>query len=721
MAQEKLTKKLILAEKPSVARDIARVLNCNQKEIGCLTNKEYIVTWALGHLVTLADPEIYDTKYQKWEMEHLPMIPKEMELVVIKQTSKQYSVVKNALKRPDVTEVIIATDAGREGELVARWIIEKAKINKPIKRLWISSVTDKAIKDGFKNLKNGKEYEHLYASAASRAEADWLVGINATRALTCKFNAQLSCGRVQTPTVALIQKREEEIKNFKETPFYGIEAIGNGLKFTWQEKTTGSYRSFQKEKVKQIIDLLNDKKEKAVVIDVNKSFKKIYSKPLYDLTELQREANKRFGFSAKETLNIMQRLYENHKVLTYPRTDSRYITSDMVSTLKERIKALPSSHYGKFAKLLLNGEIKGSSQFVDNQKVTDHHAIIPTEQGVSINQLSVDEYKIYDMVVKRFLAVLYPPFEYEQTMIKLEVLGEVFVAKGKVIKSQGFKVIYENIVEDDTDEELKEQILPSIQKGEKVLFSNLKITDGKTKPPMPYNEGTLLSAMEQGNLGTVATRADIIEKIFNSFYIEKHGNNILITKKGKQLLELVPKDLKTPELTAKWEEKLLKISKGILKKDDFIRDIEKYTGTIIEEIKLSQNTFKHDNITGKRCPECGKFLLSVNSKTGKMLVCQDRDCGYRKNTERITNSRCPQCHKKLLLQGEGEKQYFTCSCGHRENLSSFKKRKENEGGKLSKKEVTKYLSNQSKKEEEPLNNAFAIALSKLSNENNINN
>ena len=337
-----MSKSVVIAEKPSVARDIARVLKCDKKGNGYLEGSKYIVTWALGHLVTLADPESYDVKYKKWNLEDLPMLPERLKLTVIKQTGKQFNAVKSQLLRKDVNEIIVATDAGREGELVARWIIDKVRINKPIKRLWISSVTDKAIKDGFANLKPGRAYDNLYASAVARSEADWYIGLNATRALTTRFNAQLNCGRVQTPTVAMIANREDEIKNFKAQTYYGIEAqTTNQLKLTWQD-ANGNSRSFNKEKIDGIVKGLD--KHNATVMEIDKKQKKSFSPGLYDLTELQRDANKKFGYSAKETLNIMQKLYEQHKVLTYPRTDSRYISSDIVGTLPERLKAVSYTH-----------------------------------------------------------------------------------------------------------------------------------------------------------------------------------------------------------------------------------------------------------------------------------------------------------------------------------------------------------------------------------------
>ncbi|MCC5464257.1 DNA topoisomerase III [Pelosinus baikalensis] len=727
-----MSKVLVLAEKPSVGRDLARVLRCNRKENGYFEGEKHIVTWALGHLVTLADPEVYDDKYKSWKLEDLPMLPTQLKLVVIKQSGKQFHTVKTQMTRNDVSEIVIATDAGREGELVARWIIEKAHINKPIKRLWISSVTDKAIKEGFSKLRPGKEYESLYASAVARAEVDWLVGINATRALTCKYNAQLSCGRVQTPTLAIIAAREEEIKTFKPNEYYGISATGsNHLKLIWQDKNTKNTRTFDKSVCEALLNTVKNKN--AEVVEIDKAYKKKFSPQLYDLTELQRDGNRLFGFSPKETTSIMQRLYENYKVLTYPRTDSRYISTDIVDTLKDRVKACSVGPYSQIASAILKKPIKGNSSFVDNNKVSDHHAIIPTEQMPMLSSMSDMERKIYDLVVKRFLAALYPPFEYEQITLKAKIGGEVFIATGKTIIAQGWKAIYEHAGEDDeAKEDVVEQLLPKINRGDTISITNVSLTKGETKPPAPFNEGTLLSAMENpvkymsnesealkktigetGGLGTVATRADVIEKLFNSFLIEKNGKNIFITAKGKQLLALVPEDLKSPALTAQWEQKLGYIAKGSLNKNIFINDMKKYAQVVVSEIKNSQDKFRHDNLTRTKCPECGKFMLEVNGKKGKMLVCQDRECGHRKNLSIITNARCSTCHKKLELRGEGEGQIFVCSCGFREKLSTFNERKKKESTKSSKGEVAKYMREQSKGSDGPFNSAMAEALAKL--------
>ncbi|MED2839026.1 DNA topoisomerase III [Bacillus wiedmannii] len=726
-----MAKSVVIAEKPSVARDIAKVLKCTKKGNGFLEGDKYIVTWALGHLVTLADPETYDNKYKTWNLEDLPMLPERMKLVVIKQTGKQFNAVKHQLTRNDVNELIVATDAGREGELVARWIIEKAKVNKPIKRLWISSVTDKAIKDGFANLKPGKAYDNLYASAVARSEADWYIGLNATRALTTRFNAQLNCGRVQTPTVAMIANREDEIKNFKAQTYYGIEAqTANQLKLTWQD-ANGNSRSFNKEKIDGIVKGLD--KHNATVVEIDKKQKKSFSPGLYDLTELQRDANKKFGYSAKETLNIMQKLYEQHKVLTYPRTDSRYISSDIVGTLPERLKACGVGEYRPLAHKVLQKPIKSNKSFVDDSKVSDHHAIIPTEGYVNFSAFTDKERKIYDLVVKRFLAVLFPAFEYEQLTLRTKIGNETFIARGKTILHAGWKEVYENRFEDDdVTDDVKEQLLPHIEKGDALTVKLIMQTSGQTKAPARFNEATLLSAMENptkymdtqnkqladtlkstGGLGTVATRADIIDKLFNSFLIEKRGKDIHITSKGRQLLDLVPEELKSPTLTGEWEQKLEAIAKGKLKKEVFISEMKNYTKEIVSEIKSSDKKYKHDNISTKSCPDCGKPMLEVNGKKGKMLVCQDRECGHRKNVSRTTNARCPQCKKKLELRGEGAGQIFACKCGYREKLSTFQERRKKESGnKADKRDVQKYMKQQ-KKEEEPLNNPFAEALKNL--------
>ena len=724
-------KTLVIAEKPSVGRDIGRVLKCGKKIDGALEGSQYIVTWGLGHLVTLADPEHYDKKYKDWKMEDLPMLPGKMDIEVIKQTGKQYQAVKRQIYRKDVSDIVIATDAGREGELVARWILKKADNHKPCKRLWISSVTDKAIRQGFEHLKNAKEYDNLYHAAVCRAEADWLVGLNATRALTCKYNAQLSCGRVQTPTLAMIAKREEEIRKFVPKPYYGLQLQTEGVVFTWKDEKSGSYRSFQKERIENIQKKLSGKKLQIIKADTK--VKKQGAPQLYDLTQLQREANQRFGFSAKETLNIMQRLYENHKVLTYPRTDSRYLTADVMGTIKERLQAINAGVYREFAAPLIRRELPKKPAFVNDAKVSDHHAIIPTEQAPNYIHMSNEERKIYDMVVRRFLAVMYPAYEYEESVLTGEVAGEHFYARGTRPLHMGWKAVYENQSEDEEEEELKRQKLPVMQKGQEFSISDIRLTEGKTKPPARFTEGTLIAAMENpvrymessnkemaktlgetGGLGTVATRADIIEKLFSGFLLETKGEDIYTTAKARQLLELVPEDLRKPELTAEWEMKLSKIAEGKLSDRKFMNEIRTYSTDLVKQIKTAEGTFRHDNMTNKLCPNCGKRLLAVNGKNSRMLVCQDRECGYRQTIAKTTNARCPQCHKRMELIGSGENASFVCKCGYKERLSKFQERRKKEGAGVSKRDVQNYLKKQQKEaKQETGSNAMLDALKNI--------
>lgn len=721
-----MSKKLVLAEKPSVGRDIARVLKCNKKGEGFIEGNEYIVTWALGHLVELASPERYDEKYKSWNIEDLPMMPSPFKLDVIKKSNKQFHAVKKQLNRKDVTEIIIATDAGREGELVARWITEKAHCQKPMKRLWISSVTDKAIKDGFNHLKDGRNYDNLYYSALARAEADWIVGINATRALTCKYNAQLSCGRVQTPTLNLIATREKEIKDFVPKNYWEVELSANSNSFLWKNQKTNESRIFDENKLQNLLGKFQGQVQ-AKVIKVDTKEKSSYSPLLYDLTELQRDANRLFDFSAKETLSIAQRLYENHKVLTYPRTDSRYLTTDMVSTLSERLDAVRVQSYSSFIRQI-HMPIKGNKHFVDNSKVSDHHAIIPTEEKVILSSLSDAERKIFDLVVKRFLSVLFPPYKYEQLRIELEVCSEIFVATGNHPIQLGWKEVYSK---DQNLQENKEVSLRPLEENSFIDIKSIHKVQGQTSPPPLFNEATLLSAMENpakymdqknskiakvlgetGGLGTVATRADIIEKIFHKFYVEKKGKDIITTSKGRQLLDLAPEDLKSPDLTGTWELKLDAIKNGKLAKKKFIEDIKVYTKDMIQEIKTDTGKFVHDNITGEKCPNCAKHMLEQKDKFGTVLVCIDRECGTRKRISKTTNARCPQCQKRLTLQGQGEGQIFTCKCGYREKLSSFNKRKNSEKKTITKKEAQKYLKKNNQDQPE-VNTALADALAKL--------
>lgn len=725
-----LAKTLVLTEKPSVAKDIARVLGCKRSGNGCIVGDKYIVTWALGHLVTLADPEAYDDKYKNWRMEDLPMLPGRMKLVVIGQTSKQFKAVSSLLSSAEVSDIVIATDAGREGELVARWIIQKANCRKPMRRLWISSQTDKAIKEGFASLKPSSQYDNLYRSAQCRAEADWLVGLNVTRALTCKHNAQLSAGRVQTPTLAMIVRREEDILRFRPKDYFTVKADFGEYTALYKDGK-GQARFADAAAAKEVADSVRGKR--GVLSEVKKVYRFKAPPAAYDLTELQRDANKKYGYSAKQTLSLMQSLYETHKLLTYPRTDSRYITRDVAATLPERLRAIAIGPYKDSANAVLRSKPIQTKYIVNDAKVTDHHAIIPTEQYVDLNKLSREERHIYDLVVRRFIAVLSAPFEYDEVQVKITVGRYNFYTKGQSVKSAGWKALYDSSLADDDDDaepDLAAQRLPALSQGAAASVKEVRVCAGKTSPPARYTEATLLTAMENpasqvedgrlrdalksaGGLGTPATRADIIEKLFNSFYIERRGREIFPTSKGRQLIGIVPPDLKSAELTAKWEQQLSLIAEGKANDRKFIEEMRGYASSLVQAVKSSTAEYKHDNMTREPCPQCGKYLLEVNGKKGKMLVCQDRDCGYRKSISVITNARCPECHKKLEMRGEGDKKAFFCVCGYREKLSDFEKRKESSGA--GKRDVAKYMQQQAK--QKPAGNALADQLAKWMEEN----
>ena len=686
-------KSVVLCEKPSVARDIARNLGAKNNKNGCLEGDKYIVTWALGHLVTLQTPDKYK-EFSNVSLENLPMIPKYMKTEIIKKTFKQYKIIETAVNRKDVNEVIIATDAGREGELVARYILEKANCKKKVKRLWISSVTDKAIKDGFKNLKAGDDYLGLYYSGVARANADWLVGINASRALTLKYNASLNCGRVQTPTLQMVYERVEKIKNFVPRDYYTFEAVVDGIRFNCGES---EYNFTKAEK------FVSDNKNKTINFDkVEVKIKTSIPKPLYNLTDIQQAASALFGLSPKQTLNIIQRLYESHKVLTYPRTDSRYLTTDMKNTLADRLRAIGGDYKEITAKLLREKDFN-TKRIINNSKVSDHHAIIPTEQKPNYMSLSDTELKIYNLVVKRFLENLLPDYKYEETSYSFKLDNKVFTAKSTRVIQLGFKELSRSEIEDKKISfSTKEFSLDSLQYNKK-----------QTTPPSYYTEGSLIYAMENpfefvdddnerkilkqtNGIGTVATRADILEKLFTNDYLVLDNGRIKTTNKAKQLLNLVPKNLKSPSLTATWEKQLDNIAKNKLSKDKFLKDIKDYTKECILEIKDSQDKFKHDNISGKKCEECGSYMLEVDKKGTKMLKCSSPTCRNRKVISRLTNLRCDNCHKKMTLFGSGENSTYRCVCGNSLKQKEVDKRiKNNKQDKASRVDMKKYMKQES--------------------------
>lgn len=659
-------KTLVLAEKPSVAKELARVLGAGQKHKNFFEGPGWVVTWALGHLVELAEPEDYDNKYKTWKLEDLPIIPDKMRLKVIRETSHQFRSIEQLCKRPDLTELVIATDAGREGELVARWIMELVKWKKPFKRLWISSQTDEAIKQGFAKLRPGREYDRLYQSAVCRAEADWLIGLNVTRALTSKYNAQLSAGRVQTPSLAMIIDREKEIRSFRPVDYWTVQADFGSFQGQWRNSATGDARLFEKDKALEIVQKTNGKTGKIASM---KRTEKTVPQPLaYDLTELQRDANKRYGFSAKQTSSVLQRLYEQHKLVTYPRTDSRYLTSDMVPTLKGRLQSIAVGPYAPLAKHLLKEQLRVGKRIVDDAKVSDHHAIIPTEQFVNLSSLSNEERRLYDLIVRRFLALFYPPCRYDQLTVAVQIQGETFHASGIVTKESGWKEVY-GAAADDHDPEnenddadgFEAQRLPELSPGDTVTVKRCREQNRQTKPPARYTEATLLTVMEKHNLGTPATRADIIEKLVNSSSVERQGASLVPTGKGTQLIDLAAPELRSPELTAKWEQELEAIAKGKGSVEAFHSAIRKQAVELVREVKANEAEYKPHNLTGGKCPDCGQPLQEIKGKRGKLLVCISRECGYKRAAEpALSNHRCPQCHKKMEIHTGKAGKYFQC-------------------------------------------------------------
>lgn len=639
-------KTVVLAEKPSVGKELARILKCSPKGKSYYEGENFIVSWAMGHLVELADPGSYDEEWNSWRMETLPMLPDKMKIKVIGKTGFQFNAIKNIFSRQDVNNLIIATDAGREGELVARWIMKLAGWKKSFQRLWISSQTDKAIKDGFSGLKDGRCYDNLFRAAECRAEADWIVGLNVTRALSCRYDAKLSAGRVQTPTLAMIVNRENEIKAFKSKSYWTIGLDLDGFKAVWQGKN-GQTRFFNQNDANAIIEKLSGRNASVKEVEVKE---KSDLPPLaFNLNDLQREANKVLGFSAKQTLNVLQGLYERHKIVTYPRTDSRHLTTDMLPTLKDRLKAIENTHFSAKIGELLKEEINPGKRLIDDAKVSDHHAIIPTEESVRLENLSREEKALWEIIAKRFIAVLSNPYRYKSIKLVLDINGESFISKGIEIISSGWKSLYGvNIMEVEEDEDIPTQKLKIFQRGEEITVKRVNILQGLTKPPARYTEGTLLEAMEnagkfiddktlkesiqKGGIGTPATRAEIIEKLFSNYYVEKNGKELVPTPQGIELVGLVPELLRSPELTAEWEIRLNAISEGKELNNSFSKDIRDKTKELVEQVKNSTIKYEPKANSRENCPYCGKPLISNKDKKGrKILICPSKSCGYERD------------------------------------------------------------------------------------------
>ncbi|MCL2605269.1 MAG: DNA topoisomerase III [Defluviitaleaceae bacterium] len=612
---------VIIAEKPSVARDIARVLNCKGKGDGFISGEGHVISWALGHLAGLAEPDDYDPSYKKWRMADLPIIPEEMKIKPLYGTGKQLKLLKKFMNDKETECVICATDSGREGELIFRYIYQWAACKKPVKRLWISSLTDTAIRNGLENMKDGCEYDNLFASARCRSEADWLVGLNTTRALTLRHKDLLPVGRVQTPTLAMLVDRQKEIDAFVSKEYWEVEAQFNGNKclpfgehthdnngkpfFTYTglwfdpKAEENKHRLQEKEKAEAIAKKV--KNQPGTVESVSTEEKRVPPPQLFDLTELQRECNRKLGFSAQKTLSVAQALYEKHKMITYPRTDSRYLSNDMVPKLHAVIQRQHEEPYKSFAAPFLSSDkLPITNRIVNDAKVSDHHAIIPTGSRKPISSLSPDERAVYDRILRNFIAAFYPAHVYDVTTVvtKIPVQSEEFLfeSKGRTEKEAGWTALYAHEREKDP-----EPPLPPLTEGQAVTAEKTKVLNKKTAPPKPYTEATLLSAMENAGrfmedeslkeamkssgLGTPATRAAIIEKLIASKYAERKKKSLFPTEKGMRLVGIVPTELRSPETTGKWERGLSRIAAGELEAGKFMESIKKYVHYLIESAK----------------------------------------------------------------------------------------------------------------------------------------
>lgn len=682
-------KKLILAEKPSVARDIGRILNANEKKKNYLEGKNYVITWALGHLLGLKMPEDLNKKWEKWQLETLPMLPKFIGTKPLPKTRSQLKTIESLVKRKDINEIVIATDAGREGELVARWILQYVHANKKVTRLWISSQTDKAVKQGFKELKPAEKYDNLYESALARATADWLVGLNVTRALTVKYQDNLSAGRVQTPTLALVRRQEEKIEKFMPQKYYRIALrLGNQTAYMKQKNIYAIKERDEAEKKKRHLDNF-----KGQIRNINSKVKREAAPLLYDLTELQREANKRYGYSAKKTLSLVQSLYEIHKVVSYPRTDSRYLSNDIKSTLMERLQAIRK--YDSRAEESIKNKAKVILKKVFNDsKVTDHHALIPTEQVPNYSKFSADEQKIYNLIVSRFLGIFSQPYTVEELRVVVTFDKDEFIFVGKKVLDYGWK-----------NKDASEEVALNLKK-DTIVSPNFTVEEKLTTPPSPLTEAGLLAQMEKFGLGTPATRAEIIEKLVKSELMERTGHALRVTPKGKQLLNLVNKELVSPKLTAKWEKQLEDIAHGKMKSQKFIGDIKNDTKRLVSEVKNSKEDYKDFSLTKKRCPECNSFLKVRKAKDGEIYVCSNPECNYRRRKDaKVSNHRCPQCHRKMLIVEGKNGKYFRCKYdGTTEKMTVSKKNK-----KMTKHEERRLLK-KINQDNEPQESPLALAL-----------
>ncbi|MBP3370924.1 MAG: DNA topoisomerase 3 [Clostridia bacterium] len=634
---------VVVAEKPSVAREIARVLRCTKKGEGYLEGDGYVVTWALGHLIGQVEPEELDEKFARWKTEDLPILPEDIPLKIIRGRKKQFDIIKKLINDKETESLICATDAGREGELIFRWIYAYAKCKKPFKRLWISSMTDEAIQKGLSELQDGSHYDGLYKSAKSRAWADWVVGMNATRAYTVRYGALLSIGRVQTPTLAFLVKRQREIDAFVPDDYYVITADFGDYKAEWRNPENGKNQTGDETLAKQVQSRV---KGKTGVIQKAEKVQKSQNAPLlYDLTELQRDCNRAFGFTAKKTLQIAQDLYEKRKLITYPRTDSRFLTADVAKKIRSTLSRVQIPDLNPAIAGVLGQEKLNFSRIVNDKRVTDHHAIIPTGTRVDFSRLSADEQKVYDRIARRLVATLMPPWVYDETTIETMVQSaeaqDVFTCRGRMTVDAGWKALYAS------EKEKGAVVLPDVKVGDERKASKVTVKKNATKPPAQYTEATLLSAMEHAGrqiedetlreqmkdcgLGTPATRAAIIERILTTGYAKREKKSIVATQKGMQLISILPEQITSAVMTGKWEAALAHMASGESTQSDerfdesiaaFVRFLVQDAVTSKHDVTFEREYKKGGKTTAKKappaslgtCPLCGQGTVHENTK-----------------------------------------------------------------------------------------------------------
>ncbi len=686
-----MSKTLIIAEKPSVGEDLARVLpgpfkkqaGVGEKRVRALEGPDHIISWAVGHLVSLADPDQYDEKFKKWRMADLPIVPAKFKLIVRDERSqKQMKVVREYLRSDEVDQVINACDAGREGELIFAYLYEKAGSKKPVERLWLSSMTEKAMREALENLRPASEFERLEEAARSRSEADWIVGMNATRAATIRlrssFDGAVSLGRVQTPTLAILTRREEEIRAFIPEAYWLVDAkfkTDDGRNYEGRFHAGAKPRIDTQATADEIVAAVKGQRGSITKLDKTKRTEK--PAMLYDLTSLQRDANTRFGFSAKRTLGAAQRCYDEHKALTYPRTSSRYLTSDMVDQIKPTAEQVGrDAEYTKAADYVTGLDLLPLSRVINDEKVADHHAIIPTNDAHKLDKMSADDRKIYDLVARRFLAIFHPDAEFENTRVETTVAEHVFRTRGKVLIVPGWRGVYGEMAEGDgtkTDEdEGRDQTLPKLEKGEEPDTTEVEALEKETKPPRRYSDASLLGAMEtagklvdddelreamkESGIGTPATRAAIIERLIDVDYIEREGRALVPTEKGMNVIRLLDgHPLTEPALTGEWEHRLGQIQEGTETRKKFMADIAEFAVGTVNEIDTKLKDVKIPRANLGPCPVCGADIIE-NRKGYSCWAREDPGCGFVIWKSKVGKQLTAPIARELIATGRTEKQ-----------------------------------------------------------------